>query len=110
MTNLIALAEEEGLARPSDQALVPSAPEPVPVSAHSGNGPSRVPYAPLSARKLDEAAHLIVKASRLLDDHAPSIIALIEAIPGTEHINKGTADALQALASQLEQGDWEEKA
>lgn len=59
-------------------------------------------YAPKSAAKIAEAAQLIRKVSTLLDTHSTPVIALIEAIPGTERIDWNMADALEALAARLE--------
>jgi hypothetical protein len=60
-------------------------------------------YAPKPAAKISEAADLIEKAVRLLDTAGDRfVIAEIEAIPATEHINSDTVKALRALAERLD--------
>jgi hypothetical protein len=60
-------------------------------------------YAPKSAAKIDEAAHLIRKAANLLDRCGDShVIALVEAVEGSEHITTDLAERLTRLAGRLD--------
>lgn len=61
-------------------------------------------YAPRSAAKIDEAAHLIRKAANLLDKCGDRhVIAAVEAVEGSEYITRDLADRLLALAARLDQ-------
>lgn len=61
-------------------------------------------YAPKSAAKIAEAAHLIRKAAHLLDNAGDNaVIAAIEAIDGVDQINVALAAELDALANRLDQ-------
>ncbi len=55
----------------------------------------------MSAKNVAEAASLIWRAARLLDECSPSVIAKIEKVAGTEHINGHLASDLEALAEWL---------
>lgn len=62
-------------------------------------------YAPKSAAKIDEAASLIEKAVRLLDNAGDSfVIAEIEKIKGTEFLEQAMVRELRALADKLDDG------
>jgi hypothetical protein len=52
------------------------------------------------AADLERAAKAVLDASLLLDDVHPAALVEIEAIPGTEFINRGTAAAIQALSDK----------
>jgi hypothetical protein len=61
-------------------------------------------YAPKSAARISEAARLIRKAAKLLDGAGDRfVIAAIEQVPGSEAIESGLADRLDALAARLEE-------